>query len=193
MSIQEVQLRVLDLAKPYNGAPGANLHPIIEVTGGEPLLQQNSLLIMKRLCDDGFTVLIETSGTHDISGIDPRVHRIMDIKCPSSGECLRNRWENLAQLKSNDEIKFVIGTEEDYDWAKGLISARSLNAQCTILMSWVSPLSVSQRDDSLKAVPEEQTPISRQALAERIIADALPVRFQIQTHKIIWPPDTRGV
>ena len=92
--------------------------PLVELTGGEPLLQKNSLPLMKSLCDDGFTVLLETSGAHDISPVDPRVHRIMDLKCPSSGEAERNRWENLKHLKATDEIKFVIGTREDYEWAK---------------------------------------------------------------------------
>ena len=97
--------------------------PLVELTGGEPLLQKNSLPLMKLLCDDGFTVLLETSGAHDISPVDPRVHRIMDLKCPGSGEVERNRWENLKHLKATDEIKFVIGTVEDYEWAKRQIAA----------------------------------------------------------------------
>ena len=193
MEIPEIQSRVHDLANPYNNGSRDSMLPIIEVTGGEPLLQKDCLLLMKLLCDEGFTVLIETSGVHDLSRIDPRVHRIMDIKCPSSGECLRNRWENLEQLKSLDEVKFVVGTNEDYEWAKELIFKRGLDTQCEILFSWVSPLSLSQKEATLKAIPSEQTPISQQALAERIIADALPVRFQIQSHKIIWPVDARGV
>src|SRR5213076_2146501 len=92
--------------------------PIVELTCGEPLLQPNSLPLMRDLCDDGFTVLIETTGAHDISTIDSRVRRIMDLKCPSSGEAARNRWENLPHLTGTDEIKFVIGTREDYEWAK---------------------------------------------------------------------------
>jgi 7-carboxy-7-deazaguanine synthase len=98
---------------------------LVELTGGEPLLQKNSLPLMKALCDDGFTVLIETSGAHDISKIDPRVRRIMDLKCPSSGEVARNRSENIAHLKATDEIKFVIGTREDYEWAKLQIARTS--------------------------------------------------------------------
>jgi len=148
---------------------------------------------MKSLCDDGFTVLLETSGAHDISPVDPRVRRIMDLKCPSSGEAERNRWENLKHLKSNDEIKFVIGTVEDYAWAKEQIALRKLDAVCPLLCSWVHPLSPTQRDKSLKRVPVGQTPISRQQLAEKIIADALRVRFQVQMHKVIWPPEQRGV
>src|SRR5437868_953144 len=92
--------------------------PLVELTGGEPLLQKNSLPLMRKLCDEGFTVLLETSGAHEIAGVDPRVRRIMDLKCPSSGEVGRNRWQNLAHLKTTDEIKFVIGTQEDYNWAK---------------------------------------------------------------------------
>jgi len=167
--------------------------PLVELTGGEPLLQPNALPLMKALCDDGFTVLIETSGALDISAVDPRVRRIMDLKCPSSGEVERNRWENLRHLKATDEIKFVVGTVEDYQWVKEKIAEYHLAAICPLLMSWVHPLRPEQQDKSLKRVPEGLTPISRQDLAERIIADALPVRFQAQLHKIIWPPEQRGV
>jgi len=167
--------------------------PLVELTGGEPLLQRNSLSLMQQLCDDAFTVLLETSGALDIAGVDPRVHRIMDLKCPSSGEVERNRWENLPQLQATDEIKCVIGTREDYEWAKQQITTHQLEAICPLLMSWVHPLRPEQRDQSLRAVPPGQTPITRQALAECIIADALPVRFQAQLHKLIWPPEQRGV
>jgi len=129
----------------------------------------------------------------DISKVDPRVRRIMDLKCPSSGEAERNRWENIPHLKATDEIKFVIGTEQDYEWAKQQISDHKLDAICPLLMSWVHPLAPEQQDKSLKKVPAGQTRISRQALVERIVADALPVRFQAQLHKIIWPPEQRGV
>jgi len=148
---------------------------------------------MKSLCGDGFIVLVETSGALDIAPVDPRVHRIMDLKCPSSGEVGRNRWENLQQLKGTDEIKFVIGTQEDYDWAKDQIAKHRLEALCPLLFSWVSPLQPHQQDKSLKRIPVGQTPISRQELVEKIIADALPVRFQLQMHKFIWPADQRGV
>ena len=117
----------------------------------------------------------------------------MDLKCPSSGEASRNRWENLPLLKATDEIKFVIGTGEDYEWAKEKIVEHKLDSICPLLLSWVHPLGPEQQDKSLKKVPAGQTPISRQDLAERIIADALPVRFQIQLHKVIWAPDKRGV
>lgn len=167
--------------------------PLVELTGGEPLLQKNSLPLMQQLCDDGFTVLIETSGAHDISPIDPRVHRIMDLKCPSSGESERNLISNLAHLKTTDEVKFVIGTQQDYDWAKAQIAEHKLAGKCPLLFSWVHPLAPEQQNKALKKVPASHTPISRKELAEKIIADALPVRFQIQQHKIIWPPEQRGV
>jgi len=167
--------------------------PLVELTGGEPLLQPNVLPLMKALCDDNFTVLLETSGALDIAPVESRVRRIMDLKYPSSGEVARNRWENLPHLKKTDEIKFVIGTRQDYEWAREKILEHRLDAICPLLFSWVYPLAPEQQDKSLKKVPPDQTPISRQELAERIIADALPVRFQIQMHKVIWPPAQRGV
>src|SRR5262249_22946105 len=134
-SLAAVQTEVERLAAKYHEASGvaaqatksdrralhstlAHRLPLVELTGGEPLLQKASLPLMKALCDDGFTVLLETSGALDIAPVDPRVRRIMDLKCPSSGESARNRWENLEHLKATDEIKFVIGTREDYDWAR---------------------------------------------------------------------------
>ncbi len=167
--------------------------PLVELTGGEPLLQKPSLPLMRALCDDGFTVLLETSGAHDIAPVDPRVRRIMDLKCPSSGEAARNRWENLPHLKATDEIKFVIGTQQDYAWAKEKIVEHKLELICPLLFAWVHPLAPEQQDNSLKKVPPGQTPLSRRELAEKIIADALPVRFQLQMHKVIWPPAKRGV
>ena len=167
--------------------------PLVELTGGEPLLQANSLPLMKSLCDDEFSVLVETSGAIDISSVDPRVHRIMDLKCPSSGEVERNRWENLQHLRSADQIKFVIGTQEDYEWARARIANYNLASLCPILFSWVMPLQPHQQDQSLRKIPAGQTPISRLELVEKTIADALPVRFQLQMHKFIWPPDQRGV
>ena len=208
-SFEEILARVGELAAPYQysapapgggtGPTGARLAgirgrlPLVELTGGEPLLQKNSVPLMKLLCEAGYTVLLETSGAHDISTVDPRVHRIMDLKCPSSGESGRNRRENLAHLKATDEIKFVIGTQEDYAWVKAQIQTYNLASVCPLLCSWVHPLTPEQASPVLKRVPEGQTPISRKELAERIIADALPVRFQAQLHKIIWPPEQRGV
>jgi 7-carboxy-7-deazaguanine synthase len=203
MTLDEARSRVLELARPYtpqpppvarrDGPAAAPRLPLVEFTGGEPLLQRNSLSLMRSLCNDGFTVLLETSGAHDIAAVDPRVRRIMDLKCPSSGEVERNLWTNLAHLKPTDEIKFVIGTEQDYVWTRQAIAEHRLDALCPLLVSWVHPLGAGQRASSLKPVPPEQTPLSRRELAERIIADALPVRFQAQLHKIIWPPDQRGV
>ena len=196
MSLEEIRTEVQKLAAPFLNSKSEIRNsklPLVELTGGEPLLQKNSLPLMKQLCDDGFTVLLETSGAHDISQVDARVHRIMDLKCPSSGEVERNRLENLKHLKPTDEIKFVIGTQQDYDWAKQTIAEHKLDAICPLLISWVHPLAPEQQDKSLKKVPLGQTPISRQQLAEKIIADALPVRFQIQMHKVIWPPEQRGV
>jgi 7-carboxy-7-deazaguanine synthase len=167
--------------------------PLVELTGGEPLLQRNSLVLMRQLCDLGFSVLIETSGAHDISPIDPRVHRIMDLKCPSSGEVGRNRMENMTHLKSTDEVKFVIGSREDYEWAKERLLEHRIAAICPVLFSWVSPLKPEQQHKSLKPVPEGQHPITRLELVEAIISDALPVRFQLQMHKFIWEPEQRGV
>jgi len=117
----------------------------------------------------------------------------MDLKCPSSGEAGRNRWENLSHLKSTDEIKFVITTWEDYQWARERIAEYKLESLCPLLFSWAHPLAAEQRDKSLKLVPPGDTLISRRQLAEKIIADALPVRFQVQLHKVIWPPEERGV
>ena len=184
---------VCRLAVPHTGRIGEHRLPLVELTGGEPLLQPNSLALMRALCDDGFTVLLETSGAHDIAKVDPRVRRIMDLKCPSSGEVARNRFENIPHLQATDEIKFVIGTVEDYEWSKQQIAAHGLAAICPLLFSWVAPLTPKQRDKSLKPVPPGQTPLTRRDLAERIIADALPVRVQVQMHKVIWPPDERGV
>ena len=193
MSLSEIRAEVERLAKPYAGQAGIVRLPIVELTGGEPLLQPRSLGLMRSLCDDGFSVLLETSGAHDIEPVDPRVRRIMDLKCPSSGEVLRNRWPNLKHLRGTDELKFVIGTHEDYEWAKQKLREHGLAAVCPILFSWVAPLLLGQQDKSLKKVPPGQTPLSRLELAERVIADALPVRFQVQMHKIIWSAAARGV
>ena len=192
----DVLSEVRRLAEPFAGGAnpaGVSKLPLVELTGGEPLLQKESLPLMTELCDNGFTVLLETSGALDISFVDPRVRRIMDLKCPSSGECDRNRFENIASLRAHDEIKFVIGTREDYEWVRQQISAHGLDAVCPLLISWVHPLAPEQQDKSLKRVPAGLTPMTRQELADRIIADALPVRFQVQMHKVIWAPDQRGV
>ena len=156
-------------------------HPcrLVEVTGGEPLLQKRVHTLMSRLCDAGYTVLIETSGAHDIAPVDTRVHRIMDLKCPSSGECARNRMENLSLLGVRDEVKFVIGTEEDYIWAKEQVLAG--------IPGWADRVNAIL----FSPVFGKITPLE---LATRVLADALPrVRMQIQMHKLIWEPNQRGV
>jgi len=150
---------------------------------------------MKALGDEGFTVLLETSGAHDISKVDARVRRIMDLKCPSSG---RGRKEslgkNIQHLRLTDEIKFVIGTQEDYEWTKRQMAEHKLAAICPLLISWVQPLALEQQDKSLKRVPAGQTPNFRGGnWRNESWADALPVRFQAQLHKIIWPAEQRGV
>jgi 7-carboxy-7-deazaguanine synthase len=198
-SLADIRVEVQRLAEPFKETRGPKAEdrrkplPLVELTGGEPLLQKNSLPLMKVLCDDGFTVLLETSGAHDIAPVDPRVRRIMDLKCPGSGEVSRNRWDNLPHLKSTDEIKFVIATREDYEWAKERIAEHQLASVCPLLLSWAHPLAPDQKDKSLKKMPDNQTPITRKELAEKIIADALPVRFQVQLHKVIWAPEQRGV
>lgn len=201
MARSEVRRRVHELAEPFRRSGGRVCRedgvgvrlPLVEVTGGEPLAQAGSLVLMRELCDDGFTVLLETSGALDISRVDPRVRRIVDVKCPSSGEAERNRWENLEWLRPTDELKFVIGTVEDYEWAREQIRSRDLVRRCPVLISWVHPLSPAQLDPGLKPVPEGHRPLTRRELAERILADALPVRFQAQLQKWIWPADQRGV
>ena len=153
--------------------------PLVEVTGGEPLLQKRVHTLMSRLGDDGYTVLIETSGAHDIAPIDPRVHRIMDLKTPGSGECERNRMANLPLLGVRDEVKFVIGSEEDYAWAKAQVLAG--------IPGWADRVNAIL----FSPVFGKMTPLD---LATRVMADALPrVRMQLQMHKLIWEPNQRGV
>jgi 7-carboxy-7-deazaguanine synthase len=150
--------------------------PLVEITGGEPLLQKNVLPLMTMLADAGHTVLLETSGAHDISPVDPRVHRIMDLKTPGSGECERNLFENLSHLTSRDEVKFVIGSREDYEWSREQLQRFQLNQRCAAVL--FSP--IFGRID-----PRE--------IVEWVLADRLPVRFQLQMHKFIWTPTQRGV
>jgi 7-carboxy-7-deazaguanine synthase len=193
MALTEVLEEVDKLADRYAGLPGEPRLPLVELTGGEPLIQPGSLPLMTALCDLGFVVLLETSGAHDVGVVDGRVRRIMDLKAPSSGECSRNFWPNVSRLRRSDEVKCVLATVEDYVWLKEVIANHNVTAVCPVLVSWVTPLLPGQQDESLKEVPPDQTPISRQGLAERILADGLPVRFQLQQHKFIWPADRRGV
>jgi 7-carboxy-7-deazaguanine synthase len=150
--------------------------PLVEITGGEPLLQKNVLPLMAALCDAGRTVLIETSGAHDISPIDPRVHRIMDLKTPGSGECARNLESNIAHLAKRDEVKFVIGSREDYEWSREQVRTHDLATRVgTVLFSPIFGR------------------IEPRQIVEWILEDKLPVRFQLQMHKFIWDPKQKGV
>lgn len=192
-SLEDIVAEVARLAQPWRSAGGGRRLPLVEVTGGEPLAQSGVFPLLSRLCDEGYTVLLETSGALDIGTVDPRVVRIMDLKGPSSGERERNRWDNLEHLRSTDEVKFVVGTEEDYAWMKEVIRKHELAARCPLLVSWAAPLSAAQQHPALKRVPGKSVALNPRALAEGIMADGLPVRFQLQLHKIIWPPDQRGV
>jgi len=148
---------------------------LVEITGGEPLIQKNVLPFMRELCDAGYEVLLETAGHLDISEIDPRVKRIMDIKCPSSGESGKTLWENIDFLKNDDEIKFVVGTQDDLKFTKEKIEKFKLYNRCPVIISPVFEK------------------IDNQEIAEWILQNHLPVRMQIQLHKVIWEPDTRRV
>jgi len=142
--------------------------PLVEVTGGEPLLQPGVLPLMERLADAGYEVLLETGGGLDIAPVDARVHRIVDVKCPGSGEAEANRWENLDLLTARDEVKFVLVDEADYRWAREVVAERGLEAVCPVLFSAVAGA------------------LEPRVLAEWILRDRLPVRFQIQIHKLLW-------
>ncbi|BFU94996.1 MAG: 7-carboxy-7-deazaguanine synthase [Nitrospira sp.] len=148
---------------------------LVEITGGEPLAQPQALQLIESLCEADYTVLIETSGAIDISPVDRRAHVILDVKCPGSGMTERMWWQNLTRLSAKDEVKFVVAGRHDYDWAVGIIEQYGLTGLCPVLMSPVF--------ESLE--PRQ--------LAEWILRDRLPVRFQLQLHKFIWAPDARGV
>lgn len=138
------------------------------VTGGEPLAQRGCLALLTALCDAGYSVSLETSGALDIAAVDPRVSRIMDLKAPGSGEADKNRWDNLAHLTGRDELKIVLRDRADYEWARDAILGHDLAARCPVLLSPVAGA----------LVPAQ--------LAEWILADHLPVRLQVQLHKILW-------
>jgi 7-carboxy-7-deazaguanine synthase len=148
---------------------------LVEITGGEPLAQAEVHRLITALADKGYTVLIETSGAMDIAPVDRRAILIMDLKCPGSGMEDRNRWSNIALLKAQDELKFVLRDRADYDWAVTTIARYNLNDRQRILFS---------------PVFGELEP---QVLAEWLLTDRLPVRFQLQLHKVIWDPAARGV
>lgn len=161
--------------------------PLVEVTGGEPLLQPGVHTLMTKLADAGLTVLIETSGACDISTCDSRVIRIMDLKTPGSGEVARNLWTNIAHLNERDEVKFVLCSREDYDWAKEIIAEHDLtNRVRSVLFAAVAPMA---RGLEILGSPG----LDLRSLASWVIEDRLNVRMQTQLHKIIWDPSTRGV
>lgn len=143
------------------------------VTGGEPLSQKRCIALLQRLCDEGYEVSLETSGALDISEVDPRVSRVVDIKTPGSGEEPRNLWSNLPLLTPHDQVKFVICSRADYEWARQVVSERGLAEVCEVLFS------------------PSYTQVSPRELADWIVADRLPVRFQMQLHKQLWN-DERG-
>ena len=157
MSLAHILQQVADYAPRY-----------VTVTGGEPLAQKNCLPLLQALCDAGYQVSLETSGALDISAVDARVMRVVDIKTPASGEVEKNRWENLPLLTQHDEIKFVLCGENDYHWAKQILQQHLLVEKCTVLFS--------PSHDELNATQ----------LAEWILQDHLPVRMQLQMHKILW-------
>jgi len=148
---------------------------LVEITGGEPLFQSESLDLMKRLCDEGYEVMLETGGSLPIKEIDKRVMIILDLKCPSSKMMKKNLYENLDYLKKNDEIKFVIGDRDDYLWSKEIISKYYLVEKSSVLFS---------------VVFGKLEPVK---LVDWILEDGLKVRYQLQLHKIIWEPTAKGV
>lgn len=161
--------------------------PLIEITGGEPLAQAGVHELIRALADAGRTVLIETSGAMDIAPCDRRAIRILDLKTPGSGECGRNLWSNLDHLLPHDEIKFVIGDRADYEWARGVMGEHRLAERCACVL--MSPVFRQAKGREILG----HAGLEPRALAEWILADRLPVRMQLQLHKFIWDPGTRGV
>jgi len=155
--------------------------PVVEVTGGEPLAHPNAFPLVERLLDDGYTVLVETSGAFDVAPLDPRAHKIMDLKCPGSGESARNLWANLDHLTERDEVKFVVKDRTDYEWTRDVIHTKGLDRRIA--------------DGSLRAllISPVWGEVDLEALSGWILEDRLPVRFQIQLHKLIWGPTRTGV
>ncbi len=160
---------IVDEVKSYNCK-------LVEITGGEPLVQENVHILIKQLCELGYEVLLETGGSLPIESVDKRVKIIMDLKTPYSKMEKKNRYENIQYLKPTDEVKFVIGNRDDYDWAKGVI-------QKYALINRVEQVLLSPVFDNIENIQ----------LAEWILQDKLNVRFQLQMHKYIWHPETRGV
>ena len=157
MSLEDILLKVAEYTPEY-----------VTVTGGEPLAQKDCLKLLSSLCDAGYQTSLETSGALDISAVDPRVSKVMDIKTPDSGEAEKNRYENIQYLKPRDQVKFVVGSRQDYDWSRKILDQYSLASHCGVLFS------------SVHETLEPKT------LADWILEDRLPVRFQIQLHKYLW-------
>jgi 7-carboxy-7-deazaguanine synthase len=149
---------------------------LVEITGGEPLLQKEVLPLMQRLLDDGFSVMVETGGHRSIAEVPREVVRVMDVKCPASGESHRNDWTNMDHLTPQDEVKFVIRDRADYEFAKQIVEQYALPGRVAAVL--FSPVHVD---------------LDPQQLAAWILADRLTVRLQLQLHKYIWDPQTRGV
>ena len=157
MSLTDIMLKVAELGAPY-----------VTVTGGEPLAQKECHGLLTTLCDAGYSVSLETGGAMDILAVDPRVSVILDIKTPGSGELEKNLWSNLALLKASDEVKFVLCDRSDYDWAKQQLAEHKLNETCPVIFSPV------------------YSQVNPSDLAAWVLADKLPVRMQVQLHKILW-------
>jgi 7-carboxy-7-deazaguanine synthase len=155
--------------------------PVVEITGGEPLVHRNAFVLADRLLAAGYTVLVETSGALDVSPLDPRVHKIMDLKCPGSGEVSKNLWSNMDHLTGRDELKFVIKDRADYEWARDVVRERGLEGRV--------------KEGSLRAIHFSPVwgDVELTDLARWILEDRLDVRFQLQLHKIIWGADVPGV
>lgn len=170
LELDEVLRRVRDIGT-----------PLVEITGGEPLVQPAAFLLASGLLAEGLTVLVETSGAVDVAPLDPRAHKIMDLKCPGSGEMERNLWSNLDHLTERDELKFVVKDRIDYEWARGVIREHALDDRV--------------REETLKAILMSPvwSEVEVRDLSEWILEDRLPVRFQMQLHKLIWGPDAKGV
>ncbi len=174
-----LRCRYCDTSYAFQGGTAQTLEEILQqvqqyraqyvtVTGGEPLAQKNSVLLLKQLCDAGYAISLETGGMLDISGIDPRVSRVVDLKTPGSGEVEKNHWENLELLNQNDQLKIVIADREDYDWFLPILREKQLDRKCEVLLS------------------PAQGILEPAELASWILQDQLPVRFQLQLHKILW-------
>lgn len=180
MTFPEILAEVHSLSGgPATGTSGTG--PLVEVTGGEPLAHPGAFDLIRSLADEGYTVLVETSGAFDVEPVDDRAHIVMDLKCPGSGEVEKNLWSNLDHLDGMDEIKFVVADRADYEWMRDTILERGLDrrmADGTLRALLVSPVWGT---------------MDLEALAGWILGDGLPVRFQVQLHKLIWGPETKGV